>query len=244
VSGVLVAPLAAAAPVIPDFGRGSTCIRDNKLFCWDWVQRNWGGTLRPALIQHIELTLIAIVIGFAISFVLALAAYRWSRLEPPVGIIAGILYTIPSLALFQLLVPITGLSRTSAEIALVSYTILILFGNILEGLRNVPSDVRDAAEGMGLTRWQTLWRVELPIALPTIVAGLRIAVVTVVSLATVAVFIVDEGLGAPIFAALQNTFKTELIAAGVLTVALALLADGLLVLAQRVLTPWARASRS
>ncbi|MCW2951716.1 MAG: binding-protein-dependent transport system inner rane component [Conexibacter sp.] len=242
-SGVLLAPL-AAAPVIPDFGRGSTCIRDNKLFCWDWVQSNWGGTLRPALIQHIELTLIAVVVGFAISFVLALAAYRWSRLEPPVGIVAGILYTIPSLALFQLLVPVTGLSRTSAEIALVSYTILILFSNILEGLRNVPADVRDAAEGMGLTRWQTLWRVELPMALPTIVAGLRIAVVTVVSLATVAVFIVNEGLGAPIYAGLQNAFKTELIAAGALTVALALFADGALVLLQRVLTPWARTARS
>lgn len=244
-SGLLAAPF-AAAPVIPDFGRASSCVADNKLFCWSWVQSHWGDTLRPALIQHVELTLIAIVIGFAISFALALAAYRWSAIAPPIGWVAGILYTIPSLALFQLLAGISwlGLSTTSAEVALVSYTLFVLFGNILAGLREVPADVRDAAEGMGLTRWQSLWRVELPMALPTIIAGLRIATVTVVSLATVAVFIVNKGLGAPIFAALQTTFKTELIAAGALTIALALAADGLLVIAQRLLTPWARAARS
>ncbi len=236
----------AAAPVIPSFGRGSSCVTDNKLFCWSWVREHWGDTLSKALVQHIELTLIAVVIGFAISFALALAAYRWSRLAPPIGWVAAILYTIPSLALFQLLAAVSwlGLSRTSAEIALVSYTLFVLFGNILAGLREVPADVRDAAEGMGLTEWQSLWRVELPMALPTIFAGLRIATVTVVSLATVAVFIDNEGLGAPIFDALQTTFKTELIAAGALAVLLALVADGLLVIAQRLLTPWARSARS
>jgi osmoprotectant transport system permease protein len=124
----------------------------------------------------------------------------------------------------------------------VSYTLLILFRNILAGLAGVSDEVREAARGMGLTRRQSLLRVELPIALPAIVAGVRIATVTVISLATVAAFVVDQGLGSPIFAALQeNAFKTELIAAGALAVGLALAADALLVLAQRVLTPWARA---
>ncbi|MGB2711057.1 MAG: ABC transporter permease [Conexibacter sp.] len=232
-----------AEPVIPDFGRGSTCVRENGTFCWSWVRDHWSDTLQPALIEHVVLTLIAVAIGFAIAFALALAAHRRGWLETPVVVATGLLYTIPSLALFQLLVPFTGLSRTTAEVALVSYTLLILFRNILTGLAGVPAEVRDAARGMGLTPRQLLWRVELPLALPAIVAGLRIATVTVISLATVAVFVVDEGLGAPIYAALQQTFKTELIAAGALAVALALLADALLVLLQRVLTPWASAAR-
>jgi osmoprotectant transport system permease protein len=239
-----VTTLAASQPVIPDFGRGSSCVRENGTFCWDWVGDHWDDTLRPALVQHVLLTAIAVGVGFAIAFGLALAAHRRGRLTTPVVLVTGLLYTIPSLALFQLLVPFTGLSRTTAEIALVSYTLLILFRNTLAGLAGVPEEVRDAARGMGLTRHQLLWKVELPLALPAIVAGLRIATVTVISLATVAVFVVDEGLGAPIFDGLQQTFKTELIAAGALCVALALAADGLLVLAQRALTPWTRFARS
>jgi len=219
-------------------------VRENGTFCWDWVNSHWGDTLRPALVQHVVLTLIAVAVGFAIAFTLALIAYRRGWLTTPVVLVTGLLYTIPSLALFQLLVPFTGLSRTTAEIALVSYTLLILFRNTLAGLAGVPEEVRDAARGMGLTRRQLLWKVELPLAMPAIVAGLRIATVTVISLATVAVFIVNEGLGAPIYAGLQQTFKTELIAAGALCVALALAADALLVLAQRALTPWTRFARS
>jgi len=154
------------------------------------------------------------------------------------------MYTIPSLALFELLEPIPGfgLSRTTAEVALVSYTLLIMFRNTLTGLRDVPADVRDAARGMGLSDWQSLLRVEVPLALPAIIAGLRIATVTVISLATVASLIDDEGLGAPILNAISNeVFKTELIVAGGLAVALALAADGILVITQRVLTPWTRA---
>lgn len=239
----LATPFAQSAPVIPDFGRGSTCVRDNDLFCWSWVKDNWSGTLQPALLEHIALTLIAIAIGSAIAFALALAAHKRGWLATPVVVLTGILYTIPSLALFQLLVPITGLSRTTAEVALVSYTLLILFRNMLAGLSGVPAEVRDAAIGMGMTDRQLLWKVELPLALPAIVAGLRIATVTVISLATVAVFVVNEGLGAPIYSALQQTFKTELIAAGALCVALALVADALLVLVQRALSPWTRPSR-
>ncbi len=236
-----------AQTVIPDFGGGeNSCVRQNKGFCWSWVQDNWSDVLWPAVRQHIALTVIAVVIGFAIAFALALLAHRRRRFETPITVTTGVLYTIPSLALFQILVGFSflGLNRLTVEIALVSYTLLILFRNTLAGLRGVPPDVREAAEGMGLTRRQVLTRVELPLALPAIVAGLRIATVTVISLATVAAFIDDEGLGSPIFRAIQsNVFKTELFAAGGLAVALALLADAGLVLAQRLVTPWARRQR-
>jgi osmoprotectant transport system permease protein len=214
---------------------------DNGWFCTNWVSDHWGDTLQPALLQHLKLSAIAVGIGFALAFGLALLAYRRRRLETPIGLFSDFLYTVPSLALFQLLVPFTGLSVTTVEIALVSYTLLILFRNVLEGLRAVPDDVREAASGMGLTPLQSLWRVELPLALPTIVAGLRIAVVSTISIATVAAFVIPQGLGRPIFVALEtNVFKTEIISAGALVIALSLTADALLVLMQRALTPWAR----
>lgn len=232
----------AAGPVIPDFGGGSqSCVRQNHSFCWGWVQDNWSGVLWPALRDHIVLTLIAVGIGFAIAFTLAVLASRRGWLEQPVGLTTQILYTIPSLALFQVLVAFTGITRLTAEIALVSYTLLILFRNTLAGLRGVPDEVRESAQGMGLTSRQILWRVELPLALPAIIAGLRIATVTVISLATIAAYIINQGLGAPIFSAIQeDLFKTELYAAGGLAIALALVADGVLVLGQRFATPWAR----
>jgi osmoprotectant transport system permease protein len=237
-----------ADTVIPNFGGGAgSCVRENRGFCWSWVQDNWSSVLWPAVRQHVELTVIAVVIGFVIAFALALLAHRRRAFEAPITVSTGVLYTIPSLALFQILVGFSflGLNRLTVEIALVSYTLLILFRNTLEGLRGVPAEVREAAVGMGLTRRQVLMRVELPLALPAIVAGLRIATVTVISLATVAAFIDDEGLGSPIFRAIQsNVFKTELLAAGGLAVILALLADALLVLAQRLVTPWARRQRA
>jgi osmoprotectant transport system permease protein len=233
--------------VIPNFGGASSsyaCERANRLFCPGWVSQNWSTVLWPALRQHIVLTLIAVAIGFAISTVLALIAYRRGWLERPVIIITSILYTIPSLALFELLQPTFGLSLTTAEIALVSYTLLILFRNTLTGLQEVPAEVKDAAAGMGMGPLQSLLRVELPLAAPAIIAGLRIATVTVISLGTVAALIDNEGLGVPILTAISNeVFKTELITAGAMAVALALIADGLLVLAQRLLTPWTRAGR-
>jgi osmoprotectant transport system permease protein len=230
---------AQSGPVIPDFGGGGSCVRENRTFCWGWFQDHWGDTFQPALLQHIKLTLIAVAIGFALAMAAALVAHRRGWFETPFTLVSGILYTIPSLALFQLLVPFTGLSVTTAEIALVSYTLLILFRNILTGLRGVPPDVSESARGMGLSSRQILWRVELPLALPAIVAGLRVAVVTVISLATVAAFVVDEGLGAPIFQSISSPFNTAFIAAGALAVLLALTADALLVGAQRLLTPWA-----
>ena len=232
----------AGGPVIPNFGSGSSCEQTNGWWCTDWLSAHWGDTLQPALVQHVELSLIAVGIGFAFSLVLALAGYRFRLLDPPIGVVADFLYTIPSLALFQLLVPLTGLTVTTVEIALVSYTLLILYRNIVAGLSGVPADALDAARGMGFTRLQTFVRVELPLAVPAIVAGLRIAVVSTISIATVAAFVIPQGLGRPIFIALnQDLFKTEILAAGGLAIALALVADGLLVLAQRALTPWSRA---
>jgi len=237
---------AAPGPVIPNFGGGSAsfaCERANRLFCPDWVSHNWSTVLWPALRQHVVLTLIAVAIGFVISTALALAAYRRHWVERPVLIATSVLYTIPSLALFEMLAPVPGLglSRTTAEVALVSYTLLIMFRNTLTGLREVPPDVRDAARGMGMTPLRSLLRIELPLALPAIIAGIRIATVTVISLATVAALVDNEGLGVPILGAISNeVFKTELIVAGGMAVVLALTADGLLVLAQRRLTPWTR----
>ncbi len=235
----------AAEPVIPDFGEGSECVTDeSRIFCTDWVRDNWEPVLQPALVQHIELTAIAVGIGFAIALAAALAAHRLRFVEAPFALASAVIYTIPSLALFQLLVPVTGLTVTTVEIALVGYTLLILFRNILAGLRAAPPEVLEAAQGMGLTPMQTLWRVELPLALPAIVAGLRVAVVSTIALATVAAFVVSQGLGGPILGALRLDFKTEIVAAGALAVGLAILADALLVVAQRLLTPWAYARRT
>jgi osmoprotectant transport system permease protein len=232
--------IAQGGPVIPEFERGSSCVRENRQFCWDWFTDNFDRVFVPRMVEHIELTAIAVGIGFAIAFAAALVAYRNGWFETPFSIFSAFLYTIPSLAFFQLMVPITGLTWTSAEIALVSYTLLILFRNTLTGLREVPDDAREAAEAMGLTPRQILTRVELPLALPAIMAGIRIATVTTISLATVAAFIGVGGLGEPIFNAIQDGFKTQFVAAGALAVVLALVADALLVLLQRALAPWTR----
>jgi len=242
-------PLFAAkvVPIIPKSLLGSphqyACEKANRLFCWDWFTRNWSGTLWPALRQHVVLVLIAVAIGFAVSMTLALLAHRYRRVEQPVIGFTSFLYTIPSLAFFELLVgvPALGLSFWTAEIPLIAYTLLILFRNTLTGLRTVPAEVLDAARGMGMNRRQMLWRVELPLALPAIIAGLRIATVSTVALATIAALVNNEGLGVPIISGIDNFyFKTELIAAGGLAVLLAIGADGLLVGAQRLLTPWSR----
>jgi len=245
---MIVAAAASAPPVIPNYGGppGGTqgCIAQNGTFCWDWVKAHWGDILQPRLLEHLEMTAIAVGIGFAIAFAAALLAHRKRWFETPFGAFSAFLYTIPSLALFQLLVPFTGLTMLTIEIGLVGYTLLILFRNILAGLRGVPEDVLEAARGMGLTGRQMLFRVELPLALPAISAGVRIAVVTTISLATVAAYITPLGLGQPIFNGLQTDFTTEFVATGALAVALAVGADSALVAAQWALTPWARARRA
>ena len=234
--------IVAAGPVIPNFGSGSSCEVNNGCFCTEWVRQHWSDTLQPALFQHIELAGIAIAIGFVIAFALALAGFRYRLVDPPIGIVSDFLYTIPSLALFQILVPFTGITLLTVEIALVSYTLLILYRNMIEGLRAVPEEIVDAARGSGFTRAQTFTRVELPLALPAILTGLRVATVSTISIATIAPFVIAKGLGQPIYAALsQDIFKTEIFTAGGMVIALALVADGLLVLLQRGLTPWVRA---
>jgi osmoprotectant transport system permease protein len=236
---------AAGGPVIPDFGKGSSCVTGDHTFCWDWVRDHWGDTLQPKLIDHVELTLIAVSIGFVLAFVLALLAHRVRAVEHPIGIVAALIYTIPSLAIFQILIPFFGLSTTTIEIPLVGYSLVILFPNIVAGLRAAPPEVLEAARGMGLQDRQLLTRVELPLAVPAIIGGLRIAVVSTVSIATIASFLGGRGLGDPIFVALKEPtpFKTEIYAAGILVVGLALACDLALVLLRRVLVPWTRVSR-
>jgi osmoprotectant transport system permease protein len=213
------------------------CVADNG-FCPGWIADNFDRYVDPFW-QHVYLTVIAVAVGFAISFALALIAHRRRWLIGPVINLTGILYTLPSLAVFFLLQPITGRGNTTALIALVAYTLLIIFRNVTTGLDNVPLETRDAGRGMGLTDRQLLWRVELPLALPEIMAGLRIAATTTVGLATLAFFAGAGGLGAEIFADLN--FKSNVVVAGGLCVLLAVILDGLILLAQRAATPWARA---
>ncbi|MBA2557501.1 MAG: ABC transporter permease [Chloroflexi bacterium] len=206
---------------------------------WDWIARNLD-LIGDRLAQHLVLTGIALGVGFIISLVLSLAIYRWRRLYPPITGLAGTLYTIPSLALFALLVPFTGLSLLTAEIALVSYTLLIFIRNIVAGLDGVPAEIREAADGMGYTSWQRLWQVEMPLALPVIVAGARVATVTTIGLVTVAAFVGQGGLGQLILDGLRRFFATPLYTGALLSLALALLADLALLGIQRALTPWSR----
>ena len=208
---------------------------------WEWIGRNLDEIGRRTL-EHVLLTVVAVVIGFVISFALALLIRRRAWLAAPIIGVSGVLYSIPSLALFAFLVPFTGIQNPlTAEIALVSYTILILLRNILAGLDEVPAEVVEAADGMGFTRWQRLWRVELPAALPVIVAGLRVATVTIVGLVTVTALIGLGGLGYLIVdIGYRRFFLTATLVGSLGAIALAVLADRGFVMLQSALTPWAR----
>jgi osmoprotectant transport system permease protein len=211
------------------------------LFQLDWVLAHLE-MLAQRIGEHLVVTVIAVVAGFAISFALALAVRRYPRLYGPILAVSGVLYSIPSIALFVLFIPITGLSLLTAEIALVSYTLVILVRNIVTGLRGVPAEVIEAARGMGYTDRQRLWQVELPIALPIIVAGLRIATVTTIGLVTVATLIGMGGLGYLIVnIGIERRFPTATITGIVIVVLLSTFIDLGFQLAQRRLTPWARA---
>lgn len=213
------------------------------LFEWDWVLDHLAEVWERTA-EHVELTVLAVLIGLLISFPLAVYAFRHKRVYGPITWITGLLYTIPSLALFVLLLPFFGLTTTTAEIGLVGYTLLILIRNIVAGLNGVPADTKEAALGMGYTRRQLLWKVELPLALPVIIAGVRIATVTTIGLVTVTALIGKGGYGQFILQGLEQFFSTPLILGAVLSVVLSLVADGLLLLAQRRLAPWARAARA
>ena len=209
------------------------------LIWWSWVGDHldeiWQRT-----VEHVQIALIAIVVGCLLSFVLSVIAVRFRWTFKPITRVGSILYTIPSLALFGLLIPFTGLGLLTAEIALVSYTIFILVSNTVAGLDAVPAAVKDAADAMGYTWWRRLLTVEFPLALPTVIAGLRIASVTVIGLVTVAALIGNGGYGALINDGLQRSFPTPIVIGSVLSVAFALLVDGLLALALWALTPWRR----
>jgi osmoprotectant transport system permease protein len=206
---------------------------------WDWVLSHLPD-IGQRLAEHLLLTGLAVGIGFVLSLALGIAIARHPRLDAPVSFGAGVLYTIPSLALFALLVPLTGLTVLTAEIGLVGYTLFILIRNVVGGLAAVPADVRDVALGMGYTPRQLLWRVELPLALPVIIAGVRVATVTTIGLTTVTALIGQGGLGYFILEGIQRFFSTPLIVGAVLSVVLAVVADAALALVQRWATPWAR----
>ncbi len=215
------------------------CIQRNDLFCPGWAVDNFNRYVDPA-IQHVILVLASVCAGFAIAFGLALLSHRRRWLRPTFLGATGILYTIPSIAFFFLLLPITGRGRTTAIIALTAFTLQIIYRNVTTGLDNVPADITEAGRGMGLTDRQLLWRVEIPLAMPEIVAGLRIATVSTVALATLAVFVNGGGLGTEIYTAGNLTFKTGIVIAGSLAILLALAFDLALVGIQRRLTPWRR----
>jgi osmoprotectant transport system permease protein len=212
----------------------------NELFRWQWVLDHLD-EIQTQGVEHLKLTFFAVGVGLLISFPLGVWAHRYKRFYLPITVVTGILYTIPSLALFALLTPFTGLSFTTAEIGLVSYTLLILIRNIVTGLAGVPADVREAATGMGYSAGQLLWKVELPLALPVIIAGIRIATVTTIGLVTVTALIGQGGFGYFILLGLSRFFSTATLLGAGLSIILAVSMDRLLIFIEHRLTPWARA---
>jgi osmoprotectant transport system permease protein len=209
-----------------------------------WWSTDWftsrSDQILAATRQHVILTALAVGIGLALSLPLAVVAHRHRRLRTPIVAIAGVVYTIPSLALFAALVPFTGLSKTTVEVGLVGYTLLILIRNILTGLAGVPAEVVDAARGMGYAGQRLLWQVELPLALPAIIGGIRIATVSTIALVTIGAEVSNGGLGRLILEGFQDDYRAEAFGASVLCVGLAIVADLLLLGAQRLATPWRR----
>jgi osmoprotectant transport system permease protein len=209
------------------------------LFCFDWAREHINRYGAPTL-QQFELVVISVIAGFLIALALAVVAHRVRWLRPPLLAGTGILFAIPSVAFFLLLLPITGRGRETAIIALTAYTLQIIFRNVVIGLDNVPASVKDAARGMGLTAPQILWKVEIPMAVPEIIAGLRIATVSTVAIATLAVFAGGGGLGTQILGEANLQFPTTIVISGAIVILMALSFDVVLLTIQRVLTPWRR----
>jgi osmoprotectant transport system permease protein len=221
-------------------GQGATsCVGKNEGFCFDYVAENLGDYASPTL-EHVVLVVVSVVAGLLLGLLLAVISHRRDWLVPIFIGSTGILYTIPSIALFLLLLPITGRSTTTALIALTLYNLQIIYRNAVVGLGNVPSSARDAGRGMGMTQRQVLWKVEMPLAVPEIIAGVRIATVSTVAIATLAIFAGAGGLGEVIYnEGVQNdVFKTNIVFASVLVVLMAIVFDGLLLIVQRVMSPW------
>lgn len=227
------------APAASDQSQKCYTFITNQWICGDYIRDRWDEIVH-ATVAHLGITVASVALGLAMALPLALVARRSPRIEAAVlGLATGI-YTIPSLALLPLLVPFTGLTATTVVIGLALYCLTILVRAFLDGLRSVPDDVRESAIGLGYGRLRLLTRVELPLALPVVLAGIRVATVSTVALATVGTIVAHGGLGDLINHGRAYDFKAELLTAAVLCVALALLLDVLLLLVQRLLTPWAR----
>lgn len=248
-AAALALPLAKVGEVGQGFFKERTSetlpcqAKSDHLFCFDWAKENIDSFFTPAQ-QHVELVGISVLAGFAIAFALALLAHRRRWLQPPLLAVTGVIYTVPSIALFFLLLPVTGLGRDTVIVALSAYTLQIIYRNATTGLANVPSAAKDAARGMGMSERQVLWRVEVPLAVPEIVAGLRIATVSTVALATLAVFINGGGLGVKIYGSGNITFPTSILIAGGLAMTIAFAFDLVLLAIQRRATPWRKAARA
>ncbi|MER5300749.1 ABC transporter permease [Streptomyces lasiicapitis] len=217
------------------------CLARNEWICGEYLSTR-REILVDAVLQHLELTALSVLIALAIALPLAVLARRWGLAAGPVLAVTTVLYTIPSLAMFSLLLPVYGLSETLVIAGLVLYSLTLLVRNILAGLRSVPEDTRQAARGMGYGPIRMLLTVELPLALPAAMAGLRIATVSAVSLATVGAIVGFGGLGNLIYSGMNTYFKAQVLTASVLCVVIAVLADLLLLGVQRLLTPWTRAA--
>jgi osmoprotectant transport system permease protein len=215
---------------------------EDPFFRWDWVFDHLDDVW-DKIAEHLVLTGIALGVGLAISLLLSIVALRWRRTYAPITWTTGALYTIPSLALFAFFVPITGFTTLTAEIGLVSYTLLILIRNIVAGIDGVDPAIREAALGMGYGRRRLFLEIELPLALPVIIAGIRIAAVTTIGLVTVTALIGQGGVGFFILRGLNRFFSTEIVLGTGLSVILAVIVDVALLLAERALTPWSRRRR-
>ena len=221
-------------------------LEEPKLIDWEWIRENFFEDIVPAIQGHIFLSAVSIFIALAISLPVGIIAARYRKVYPPVTFVTGILYSIPSLALFSILISVPGIviGPTPVIIALVAYSLLILIRNVVAGIDSVPAETIDAARGMGLTHRQILFGVELPLALPVIVAGIRIATVTIIGIATIGAYISGGGLGKLIFDGINRNFPTMIIAGAVLATLLAIFADLLLLALERYLRPWARRRRA
>lgn len=209
---------------------------------WSWIGDN-ATDIYARFLEHIQLTVLAVVIGILIAVPLAIYAHRHRWFYGPVTAVTGVMYTIPSLALFAFLLPYTGLTTTTAEIGLVSYTLLILIRNTVEGLQGVPAEVKEAAIGMGYTPRRLLWKVELPLALPVIMAGIRLATVTTIGLVTVTALIGKGGLGYFILFGIRIDFITAILVGSVLSLLFAVVTDAALIFVERRISPWSGSSR-
>lgn len=214
------------------------------LIRWDWIERNLDDDIAEALREHLVLSITPVLFGLLIAVPLGLACARWRRLYPPALAVTSVLYAVPSIAAFVILVAFTGLEYTTVIIPLTLYTLSVLVPSVVDGMRSVPDHVRQAATAMGFGQLRRLVQVELPLALPVVIAGLRVAAVSNISLVSVGSLIGIGGLGSLFVQGLQRDFPTPIIVGIVLTIALALAADLLLLLVQRLLTPWERGRRA